>query len=65
MSAVTEQFKVSDITEAHFKLVMRNFQRTTPARVMPSQWMNGGHNWATVEAMPSGKFLVKIGVSTL
>ena len=30
-----------------------------------TQWMNGGHNWATAELMPSGKVVIKIGVATI
>lgn len=65
MSAVTESFKVGSIKSAEDELERRRFTRTDSGKKLPSQWMNGAHNWATAEAMPSGKFLVKIGVSTL
>lgn len=65
MSAVTDQFIAANIHTAEVTLANRGFIRTTPKRVIPSQWMNGAQNWATIEVMPSGKAVVKIGVSTL
>lgn len=65
MAAVTDQFLASNIHTAEVTLANRGFIRTTPKRVTPSQWMNGAHHWATIEVMPSGKAVVKIGVSTL
>jgi len=65
MAAVTDQFMAANIHTAEVTLANRGFMRTTPKRVEPSQWMNGAHSWATIEVMPSGKAVVKIGVSTI
>lgn len=65
MSAVTEQFKMPCKLSAERELESRKFTRTDAGSKLPSQWMNGGHNWATIEQMPSGKVLVRIGVCTL
>ena len=65
MAAVTDQFIAANIHTAEVTLANRGFIRTTPKRVSPSQWMNGAHSWATIEVMPSGKAVVKIGVSTI
>ena len=65
MAAVTETITCASIYTAENTLVNRGFSRTSGTRRIPSQWMNGAHHWATVEKMPSGKFLVRIGVSTL
>lgn len=65
MSAVTELFKCAGLTTAETTLINRGFYRTTPKSRIPSQWMNGAHHWATIERLPTGKVLVKIGVSTL
>ena len=65
MSAVTDQFMASSIYTAEVTLANRGFIRTTPKRVSPSQWMNGAQNWATIEVMPSGKAVIKIGVCTI
>ena len=65
MSAVTDKFIAANIHTAEVTLANRGFIRTTPKRVTPSQWMNGAQNWAIIEVMPSGKAVVKIGVSTI
>ena len=65
MAAVTDQFMASNVHTAEVTLANRGFMRTSPKRVTPSQWMNGAHHWATIEVMPSGKAVVRIGVSTL
>ena len=65
MSAVTESFKAGSIKSAEDELERRRFTRTDAGKKIPSQWMNGAHNWATIEPLTGGRVLVKIGVSTL
>ena len=65
MSAVTERITAAGLDTAEATLINRGFVRTTPGKGVPNQWMNGAHHWATIEKMPSGKFLVKIGVATI
>ena len=65
MAAVTEVITASDFLVAEHTLANRGFWRTTPKKVQPSQWMNGANHWATIEKMPSGKAVIRIGVSTL
>lgn len=65
MAAVIETIKCSSVNSADYTLESRGFSRTTPKRVMPSHWMNGANQWATVEKMPSGSAVILIGVSTL
>ena len=65
MAAVIEIIICASIYTAEKTLVNRGFSRTSGAKRIPSQWMNGAHHWATIEKMPSGKFLVNIGVSTI
>ena len=65
MAAVTEVITASDFLVAEHTLANRGFWRTTPKKVQPSQWMNGANYWATIEKMPSGKAVIRIGVSTL
>ena len=64
MSAVIERIEVSSMDEAAKYLKSRHFIMTFK-RKDHTQWMNGGHNWATAELMPSGKVVVKIGVATI
>ena len=64
MSAVTDRITVSSMEEAAKELKSRNFIMTLK-RKDHTQWMNGGQNWATAELMPSGKVVIKIGVSTI
>ena len=65
MAAVTDKFIAANIHTAEVTLANRGFIRTTPKRVSPSQLMNGAQNWATIEVMPSGKAVIKIGVCTI
>lgn len=65
MAAVTESFKSQTIDIAERELEQRRFTRTDSGNKLPSQWMNGAHNWATIEPLTGGRVLVKIGVSTL
>lgn len=65
MSAVTERITAAGRDTAEATLINRGFVRTTPGKGSPDQWMNNASHWATIEKMPSGKFLVKIGVSTV
>ena len=64
MSAVTDRITVSSMEEAEKELRSRHFIMTLK-RKDHTQWMNGGQNWATAELMPSGKVVIKIGVSTI